>query len=181
MSSSKQTGISLVIQGYLNGKSMDQIASETNVSKGKVHYLINNWKGEIGTPDIDTLREFSIKVRKSEISIGQCAQGFRMIGILKRLDIHEGDDDGIDNKYEGNYDEFASFIEDIYKNCKRQGLAPSTVPAWIKDLFDFYGTSPNNKNKSPFSPNGNYDVDDDGFDKDGNRYAQPKSKCKWTG
>ena len=53
MSSPKQSGKSPVIQGYLNGKSMDQIASETNVSKGKVHYLINDWKNEIGVPDID--------------------------------------------------------------------------------------------------------------------------------
>jgi hypothetical protein len=77
---------------------MDQIASETNVSKGKVHYLIKEWKKGIGAPDIDELREFSVTVTKSEISIGQCAQGFRMIRILKNLGIHEGenDDDGID-------------------------------------------------------------------------------------
>ena len=177
MSSRKQSGISPVIQGYLNGKSMDQIASETNVSKGKVHYLINNWKAEIGAPDIDTLREFSVTVRKSEISIGQCAQGFRMISTLKNLGIHEGDDDGINNKYEGNYDEFAFFIEDVYKNCKREGVAPSIIPTWIKDLFDFYGPSTNNKNKSSFSPNGDYDANYDGFDNDGNRYAQPKQSA----
>ena len=171
MSSSKQSGKSLVIQGYLNGNSMDQIASETNVSKGKVHYLINNWKKEIGEPDIGTLREFSIKVRKSRISIGQCAQGFRMISILKNLGIHEdNDNDGIDNKYEGNYDEFSSFIEDVYKDCKKEGVEPSSIPAWVKDLFDFYGTSPNSKNKSPFSANGDYDD----FDNGGNKSAQPK-------
>ena len=56
-----------------------------------------------------------------------------------------------DNKYEGNYDEFSSFIEDVYKNCKMEGVAPSIIPALVKDLFDFYGTFPNNKNKSPFS------------------------------
>ena len=99
-----------------------------------------------------------------------------MISILKNLGIHEGenDNDGIDNKYEGNYNEFSSFIEDIYKNCKREGVEPSTIPAWVKDLFDFYGTSPNNKNKSPFSSNGNYGGDYDGFDNGGNKYAQPK-------
>src|SRR3954468_22573333 len=103
MSGSKQSGKSPVIQGYLKGKAMDQIASETNVSKGKVHYLISDWKKEIGEPDIDTLREFSVTVRKSGISIGQCSQGFRMISILKNLGIHEDDnDDGMDNKYEGN-------------------------------------------------------------------------------
>ena len=95
MSSPMQSSKSPVIKGYLNGKSMDQIASETNFSKGKVHYLINNWKGEIRAPDIDTLREFSVTVRKSGISIGQCAQGFRMINILKNLGIHEGDNDGV--------------------------------------------------------------------------------------
>jgi hypothetical protein len=130
MSSPKQTTKSLVIQGFLNGKSMDQITSETNVSKGKVHYLINDWKKEIGIPYIDELREFSVTVRKSGISIGQCAQGFRMISILRNLGIQDGDDDdGIDNKYGGNYKEFSSFIEDIYKNCKREGVEPSTIPA----------------------------------------------------
>jgi hypothetical protein len=44
MSIPKQTTESLVIQGFLKGRSMDQIVSETNVSKGKVHYLINDWK-----------------------------------------------------------------------------------------------------------------------------------------
>ena len=65
MSSLKTNGISLVIQGFLNGKSMDQIVSETNVSKGKVHYLINDWKNEIGIPDIDDAEGVFGQVRKS--------------------------------------------------------------------------------------------------------------------
>ena len=161
MAGTKQYGRSLVIQGYLNGKSMDQIVSETGVSKGKVHYLIKGWKDEIGVPDIDDLREFSVTVRKSGISIGQCAQGHRMISILKNLSIHEGDGDGgngIGNTYEGNYNDFESFIEDTYKNCKREGVPPSIITAWIKDLFDFYRISLPNGTKGPSSPiNGDSD------------------------
>jgi hypothetical protein len=150
----KQKNESIVIQGFLNGKSMDQIVSETNVSKGKVHYLINDWKKGIGIPYIDELREFSVTVRKSGISIGQCAQGFRMISILKNLGIQEGDaDEGTNNKNDGNYKEFSSFIEDIYKNCKREGVKPATIPAWIKDLFDFYNSSIKDENESFFSLN----------------------------
>ena len=105
-----------------------------------------------------------------------------MISILKNLGIHEGDDDdGIDNKYEGNYDEFPSFIEDVYKNCKREGVTPSIIPAWVKDLFGFYDTSPNSKNKSPFSPNGDYDADDDGFDNGRKQGCPTEIKCKWIG
>jgi hypothetical protein len=121
-------GKSLVTERYLNGKSMEQIVSETGFSKGKVHYLISGWRDEIGAPDIDELREFSVTVRKSGISIGQCAQGFRMINILKNLGIHEGDGDregnDIGNKYDGDYNEIQSFIVDIYKNCRREGITP---------------------------------------------------------
>ena len=35
---------SLVIQKYLQGQSMNQISKETSFSKGKVHYLIKDWK-----------------------------------------------------------------------------------------------------------------------------------------
>jgi hypothetical protein len=176
MSSPKQTTKSLVIQGFLNGKSMDQITSETNVSKGKVHYLINDWKKEIGIPYIDELREFSVTVRKSGISIGQCAQGFRMISILRNLGIQDGDDDdGIDNKYGGNYKEFSSFIEDIYKNCKREGVDPSIVPAWIKDLFNFYNSFIKDKNESLFSLNEDpSDAFDNNTDNNESSNTQPR-------
>ena len=82
-----------------------------------------------------------------------------MISILKNLGIHEGMMmmASITNM-RATTTSSASFIEDVYKNCKREGVVPSTIPAWVKDLFDFYGTSTNNKNKSPFSPNGDYDV-----------------------
>jgi hypothetical protein len=39
---------SLVIQKYLQGQSMNQISKETSFSKGKVHYLIKDWKEGIG-------------------------------------------------------------------------------------------------------------------------------------
>ena len=77
-----------------------------------------------------------------------------MISILKNLGIHEGDDnDGTDNKYEGNYNEFSSFIEDIYKNCKREGVTPSFIPVWVKDLFDFYNSSIKYEKESFFPMN----------------------------
>jgi hypothetical protein len=40
---------------------------------------------------IDGIREFSLIVRKSDISIGQCSQGYRTISILKNFGLQEGD------------------------------------------------------------------------------------------
>ncbi|MER5176113.1 MAG: hypothetical protein ABJB76_04275 [Candidatus Nitrosocosmicus sp.] len=140
---------SLVIEKYLQGKSMNQIARETGISKGKVHYLINDWKNKIGASDIDEIREFVGLSRKSNISIEQCAQGFRMMNILKNLGIENGDiatdddddnNDIVDNNRDGNnnnYKELSTFIEDIYKNCKKLNIQPAIIPSWIKDLLDF--------------------------------------------
>jgi hypothetical protein len=80
---------SLVIQNYLQGKSMNQISNETGISKGKFHYLINDWQDEIGSPDIEELRGFVVLVKKSRINIGQCAQGYRMVQLMKNLGIED--------------------------------------------------------------------------------------------
>jgi hypothetical protein len=80
---------SLVIQKYLQVKSMNQIVDETRISKGKVHYLIIDWKNKMSVSAPDEIRDFTVLVRKSNMSIEQCAQGFRMINILKNLGIQE--------------------------------------------------------------------------------------------
>ena len=70
---------------------MNQIAIETGISKGKVHYLIKKWKDKVGSSDIEEIKEFAGLVKKSGISIDQCAKGFITINILKGFGI--GNDD----------------------------------------------------------------------------------------
>ena len=78
---------SFVIQGFLNGKSRNQIAIEVGISTGKVSNIIKDWKNKINIPHIDKLRDFSIEVKNSGITIGQCVQGYRMIHLMKNLGI----------------------------------------------------------------------------------------------
>ncbi len=125
---------------------MNQIVDETSISKGKVHYLITDWKNKIS--DIDKIRDFTVLVRKSDMSIQQCAQGFRMINMLKNLGIQEDDNDTIDiynnDIKSSTYNELYTFIEDIYLTCKNLGVTPANISSWINDLFDFH--SVNNSN-----------------------------------
>ncbi len=93
---------SIVIQEYLKGRTLNQIANETGISKGKVHYLIDNWKNRIGIPNIEEVRDFVVTVRKSVISIKQCAQGFRVLQLIKNLDIGEDDEDAKHDNYPAN-------------------------------------------------------------------------------
>ena len=78
---------SLVIQGYLNGKSRDQIDKEVGISTGTVSNIIKDWKLRIGIPNVEELRDFAILVKKSDISIEQCAEGYRMKNLMENLGI----------------------------------------------------------------------------------------------
>jgi hypothetical protein len=132
-----------VIQGYLNGKSRDQIAKETGASTGKVSNTIKEWKMGISIPGIDELRAFAITVKKSGISMAQCAEGYRMAHIMKNLGVvdDEGDDEGGDVMGKGKNIGLPTFIDKIYFNCKKLGIPPTIIPLWIKDLLDFYHNS----------------------------------------
>ena len=146
MANSKEFDKSTVIQKYLNGKSMNHIATETNISKGKVHYLINYWKDEIRIPNVEEPRWFVVLVKKSGISVGQCAQGYRTLQLMKNL--------GIEDEEIGNADlvghtesnkKFSYFVKEIYQNCIKFGIPPSIIPSWIRDLLDCHSYS-NSKN-----------------------------------
>ncbi|ALI34249.1 hypothetical protein NMY3_00035 [Candidatus Nitrosocosmicus oleophilus] len=64
---------STIIQKYLNGKTLDQIVKETNLSKGTVYNLVKRWKDNLGSIGVDEIREFAITVNKSGLTIQECA------------------------------------------------------------------------------------------------------------
>ena len=46
------------------------------------------------------------------------------------------------------YNEFSTFVKEIYVNCKNYGIKPDTIFSWINDLFSWY--SPSNNSSSSF-------------------------------
>lgn len=137
-----------MIQGYLNGKTRDQIAQDVGISQGTVSGIIKEWSTRIGIPIAEEARNFAVTVRKSDISIKECAEGHRMIKLLKSLGIYgetytHGSNDG---KERDVNKEIILFIYGIYLNCKKKGIPPNVVPAWIRDLLDFFPNIQNNNN-----------------------------------
>lgn len=90
----------VVSQSYLKGESYEKISKENNISKGSVSNIIRDWRFRIAVPDIQVLREFSVTVRKSGITIEQCAQGFRFIQILSSFGISDEPDANHDLDFE---------------------------------------------------------------------------------
>ncbi|MDQ6723094.1 MAG: hypothetical protein M3Z01_02345 [Thermoproteota archaeon] len=153
MSNTKQqSDISLVIQKHLQGKSMNQISNGSGISKGKVHYVITDWKKKLALSDINEIRNFITLCTKSNMSVEQCAQGFRITNILNNLGIKDDDDDdGCSKDFAVNnqYNELSTFLQDIYLICKNLGVTPSHISLWIKDLHDFHSKSKFNIDRSP--------------------------------
>ena len=51
--------------------------------------------------------------------------------------------------------DFSFFVNEIYRNCIKQGISPIVVPYWIKDLMDIFNNS-DSRNHSAAVLNSNY-------------------------
>ena len=122
----------IIIQNYLSGHSRDEIAEETGVAPGSVSNKVNEWKKRIDAPDIEELRRFAVNMKKSGITMKQCAKGLRFLQLLKGLGIIIENDD-----IDSDLDSLSFFINEIYTKCKERGITPTVVTAWITDLMDF--------------------------------------------
>jgi hypothetical protein len=155
-----------VIQGYLSGKTRGSISRELGISAGGVSNTIKEWKMRIGVPESGALRDFATTVKESGLSIEQCAQGYRMVQLMKGLEIDNDDCDeadadgyitgsninssgigiglglglGSDIDIKGKKMDFPIFVKEIYSNCKNLGIPPAKISSWIKDMLDFYSS-----------------------------------------
>ena len=84
----------------------------------------------------------------------QCAQGHRMIQLMKGLGIDDDTDADADGYTTGSNNngnsinsdinikykkmDFPSFVKEIYSNCKNHDIPPAKISSWIKDMLDFY-------------------------------------------
>ena len=154
-----------VIQSYLAGKTFEEISLEYHISKGNAFNIVRDWKQRIDAPDVDTLRDFSVVLKKSGMTVEKCAQGLRCIQILSKFGISDDPDINYDSELntdsEKSYsssdkldkevhadtssnfgnsksiDNFSSFITELYNNCKRHHVNPSSIINWVGDLFEF--------------------------------------------
>ena len=143
MTITDQSVHSIVIKEYLNGTSRDKIAQIAGISSGKTSSIIKDWKNKMDIPNVEEVRNFSIEVKKSGLSIGQCAQGYRMFQLMKHLGIKDDNEneDMTENSNSNtkiNYNEFSSFVRSIYQNCKNHGIEPNDIFSWIIDLHQHF-------------------------------------------
>ena len=64
-----------VIRLYLKGESRNDIASTCGLSQGTVSNIIDEWKRSLDIPDVQSLRDLAVNLKRCGIDAAQCAQG----------------------------------------------------------------------------------------------------------
>jgi transposase len=111
-----------VIRLYLQGLSRNDIARTCGVGEGTVSNIIDEWKRSLDIPDVQSLRDLAVNLKRCGIDAAQCAQGFRILNTMKKLGVNQ-------NQVEG-------FINEVYEYCQRIGLAPQDIASNLQALIN---------------------------------------------
>ena len=78
-----------IIQHWLQGKTRDEIAQAFGISKGTVSNIIAKFRNKLGHRDFDAMRELAKQLLRQNMTLDNCAIGFRVSNIMKKLGISE--------------------------------------------------------------------------------------------
>lgn len=98
---------------------MNEIEHETPLSKGTVNNIIQEWKAKINGTDIEEIRGFIAEVRKSGITLQECAQAFRIANLLTKMGVYDEFDDRIVNDFGDHHKEMNPKNQEAYTNTEK--------------------------------------------------------------
>jgi transposase len=111
-----------VIRLYLQGLSRDEIARTCGVAEGTVSNIIDEWKRKLDIPDVQSLRDLAVNLKRCGTDAAQCAEGLRIKNTMKKLGVNP-------NQFEG-------FINEVYEYCQRIGLVPQDIASNLQALIN---------------------------------------------
>src|SRR5919107_6221978 len=111
-----------VIRLYLQGLSRNDIARTCGVGEGTVSNIIDEWKRSLDIPDVQSLRDLAVNLKRCGIDAAQCAQGLRILNTMKKLGV--------------NQNQFESFMIEVYGYCQRIGLPPQDIASNLQALIN---------------------------------------------
>ena len=75
-----------VIDDWLSGESR-RFAKKRDMGNGTVYNINQEWRNGIGVEKADKLRDLSLKLNKTGLTVNDCAKGLRMLMIFKKYGI----------------------------------------------------------------------------------------------
>jgi hypothetical protein len=78
-----------VILLWIECKSRKDIAVTCGVSEGTVSNIVADWGQKLGDGDAEGLRELGSNLKRFGIDAAQCAQGFRIAMIMRKMGVNK--------------------------------------------------------------------------------------------
>ena len=78
-----------VIRLYLQGETRNDIARTCRLGEGTVSTIEDEQMHSLGIPDVQSLRDLAVNLKRWGIYAAQCAQGFRILNIMKKLGVNQ--------------------------------------------------------------------------------------------
>jgi hypothetical protein len=116
-----------VIDDWLSGESRNDIAIKRNMGNGTVYNIIQEWRIGIGVQKADRLRDIALQLKKTGLSVTDCAIGLRTLMIFKKYGIKEDEDQ----------EQLIYFLKEIYAKCQEVGFTSKQVFDYISDILKF--------------------------------------------
>ncbi|HSF50459.1 MAG TPA: helix-turn-helix domain-containing protein [Nitrososphaeraceae archaeon] len=113
-----------IIQHWLQGKTRDEIAQAFGISKGTVSNIIAKFRNKLGHRDFDAMRELAKQLLRQNMTLDNCAIGFRVSNIMKKLGISEAKTE--------------EFLTTVFEFAQKKGISPEILR---EDLIEFYKIS----------------------------------------
>jgi exonuclease VII small subunit len=104
------------------GLPRDTIANSLKISGGTVSNYIAKWKNEIGAPNAEAVRDFCVLAKSQNVSPLQCAEGFRILNMLRNCGISE--------------DQFTGFIVKFNDQCKSSTEEPKRIYSVCRQILE---------------------------------------------
>ena len=80
-----------VIRRYLQGESRNDIARTCGLGEGTVSNIEDEWKHSLGIPDVQSLRELAVNLKRCGIDALQCAEGLKILNTIRKLGVNENE------------------------------------------------------------------------------------------
>ena len=75
-----------VKQNWLKGMTRDENAADCGISTGSVSNIIKTFLDSLSRYDVESIREFVVHLRKENLTVKECAPGYRYKNILDNLE-----------------------------------------------------------------------------------------------
>ena len=116
-----------VIDDWLEGESRNDIAIKRAMGSGTVYNIVQKWRLGIGIEKADKLRDLAVKLKKTGLTVNECAKALRTLMIFKRYGIEEDEDQ----------EQLIYFLQEIYTKCQEAEFKPQQVFDYISDILKF--------------------------------------------